>query len=78
MSTGEEHPEPDLDNTGEEEETPTQRFVSPNCPVCDHPQRRKIEYLFDCEMSPKYVSKKYGVPKEALIEHCKNHRARSP
>ncbi len=68
-------------NTGEEppeEETPTPEFIDPSCPVCNHPQRSKIEYLFDCEMSPKYLSKKYEIPKEAIFEHCKNHRARSP
>jgi putative DNA primase/helicase len=55
-------------NTGEEP-------IDPSCPVCNHPQRKTIEYLLDCGLSPKYLSRKYNVPIAAIYEHERKHIA---
>jgi len=58
-------PDPDLNNPGEP--------IDPSCPVCRHPQRKKIEYLFECGMRVQYLGEKYEIPIGTLYEHAKNH-----
>jgi P4 family phage/plasmid primase-like protien len=46
----------------------------PPCPVCDHPKRDEIEYLFDCGIPVKRLGEKYQLSTESLHLHMELHR----
>jgi hypothetical protein len=67
---------PPLGDTSPESDSPPQESKPPledDCPVCAHPQRDKIEYLFECGISAQYLSQKYGVPVGAIYSHGAKH-----
>ena len=44
------------------------------CPVCIHPQRDEIEYLYDCLISPKRLGERYGLDPGTITVHMEQHR----
>ncbi|MDI3543061.1 MAG: regulatory protein RepA [Candidatus Atribacteria bacterium] len=54
-----------------EESPPSEFRGDPNCLVCNHPRREEIEYLFDCGITPKRLSEKYGVSISAIYDHTR-------
>ncbi|WP_427365675.1 phage/plasmid primase, P4 family [Candidatus Caldatribacterium saccharofermentans] len=64
----EEQPPPPLD---EPQKAPV---LHPPCPVCAHPQRDEIEYLYDCLISPKRLGERYGLDPGTITVHMEQHR----
>jgi len=55
---------------------PAQEKVVPHppCPVCVHPQREEIEYLFNRLIPPKRLGEKYGLSPGDIWTHMRHHR----
>jgi len=60
----------------EKQSSPAQEKVVPHppCPVCVHPQREEIEYLFNRLIPPKRLGEKYGLSPGDIWTHMRHHR----